>query len=67
MDYQRITLRIPTDLHKKIMELAEKSSKSMNAEVIARLQNSIEDSNNFDESKIKDLLREVIREEFSKQ
>jgi hypothetical protein len=35
--YTRITLRIPRDLHELLAEAAEQTSKSMNAEIIARL------------------------------
>jgi hypothetical protein len=38
--YTRITLRIPKALHEHLTESAEKSSKSMNAEIIARLEES---------------------------
>lgn len=36
--YTRITLRIPKDLHEKLQAAADATSKSMNAEIIARLQ-----------------------------
>ena len=38
--YTRITLRIPRDLHARLDEEADKTSKSLNAEIIARLQSS---------------------------
>lgn len=38
--YTRITLRIPRDLHELLAEAAEQTSKSMNAEIIARLLES---------------------------
>lgn len=38
--YTRITLRIPKALHEHLSESAEQSSKSMNAEIIARLEES---------------------------
>jgi len=69
MDYkpQRITLRIPFKLHQKLMDEADKSCKSMNAEVLARLQESFEDNHlKIAESRIKELLREVIKEELAK-
>lgn len=40
-DYIRITLRIPKDLHGRLSELAEETSKSMNAEIIGRLEASV--------------------------
>ena len=41
-DYTRITLRIPKELHQKLTEAAKSSSKSMNAEIVARLDNSFD-------------------------
>lgn len=38
--YTRITLRIPKDLHERLADSADKTSKSMNAEIIARLSES---------------------------
>lgn len=38
--YTRITLRIPRDLHERIALAADKTSKSMNAEIISRLDSS---------------------------
>ena len=39
-DYIRVTLRIPKDLHSQLADAAEETSKSMNAEIIARLNGS---------------------------
>jgi hypothetical protein len=41
-EYTKMQLRIPTELHAQIKASAEKSGKSMNAELIARLQKSLE-------------------------
>lgn len=38
--YTRITLRIPKDLHQQLADVAEATSKSMNAEIVARLRES---------------------------
>jgi hypothetical protein len=38
--YTRITLRIPKNLHAQLQAAADATSKSMNAEIIARLQDS---------------------------
>lgn len=35
--YTRITLRIPKDLHRSLSDSAERSSKSLNAEIVGRL------------------------------
>lgn len=40
--YTRITLRIPKALHARLDSEAERTSKSLNAEIIARLQASFE-------------------------
>lgn len=45
--YTRITLRIPRDLHEKLQEMADRTSKSMNAEIIARLEHSFSDEQTF--------------------
>jgi hypothetical protein len=41
-DYTRITLRIPKNLHQKLTEVARGTSKSMNAEIVARLEKSFQ-------------------------
>ncbi|MGK9419242.1 Arc family DNA-binding protein [Pseudomonas cedrina] len=38
--YTRITLRIPKELHERLADSADQTSKSMNAEIIARLSES---------------------------
>jgi hypothetical protein len=55
--YTRITLRIPKDLHAMLQESADASSKSINAEIVGRVQQS------FDGSKaepIEELLRQLL-------
>lgn len=42
--YTRITLRIPRDLHAALSKEADKTSKSLNAEIVARLEGSFEAS-----------------------
>lgn len=39
-DYMKTALRLPRDLHAKIQEEAAASGRSMNAEIVARLQDS---------------------------
>lgn len=39
--YTRITLRIPKELHSRLAQSADETSKSMNAEIIARLESTI--------------------------
>ena len=68
MEYQRITLRIPIDLHQQLMEKSEQKSRSMNAEIIARLLASLSEPDeelpaSNDEEKIRRVALEVVREE----
>ena len=65
MEYQRITLRIPVELHKTLLELAKCNSKSMNAEIINRLQSSTKDTRQ-DNHDLADLIRSIIKEELAK-
>ncbi|QTD44574.1 hypothetical protein [Ottowia testudinis] len=64
--YTRITLRIPRDLHQVLVSAADSTSKSLNAEIIGRLQASVfEDEELAGAAKAKstiadDLLRAVV-------
>ena len=66
--YTRITLRIPKDLHSRLSGVAEDSSKSLNAEIVGRLQQSFEPE--YQPSEIeeafkmmsKDLIRQLRKE-----
>ncbi|QTR47506.1 Arc family DNA-binding protein [Thiothrix litoralis] len=66
MEYQRITLRIPLDLHQELMDAADEGSRSMNAEVIARLRlaQSLPEAETkpITERRMKELMREVLIE-----
>lgn len=42
-DYARITLRMPAALHARINDAREKANRSMNAEIIERLERSFDD------------------------
>jgi hypothetical protein len=42
-DYIRITLRIPAALHVRLLETCERTNRSMNAEIITRLERSLDD------------------------
>ncbi len=59
--YTRITLRIPKELHERLADSADKTSKSMNAEIIARLSESFEIKSTDDRAveRITELDREV--------
>ena len=68
MEYQRITLRIPIDLHQQLMEKSEQKSRSMNAEIIASLLASLSEPDeelpaSNDEEKIRRVALEVVRKE----
>lgn len=68
MEYlsQRITLRIPADLHQDLLKAAEENGSSMNAEIIARLRNprkmSEIESTVLTEERLKKLMHEVLLE-----
>lgn len=70
MEYQRITLRIPADLHQELMDVAEDKSMSMNAVVIARLRLAgglpIEDGQLLTDAQLEQV-RELIQEELDKR
>jgi hypothetical protein len=69
MEYQRITLRIPADLHQELMDVADEKSMSMNAVVIARLRLAgslpIEDGQALTPAQLEQV-RELIQEELTK-
>ena len=71
MEYQRITLRIPTDLHQDLMQLAEEKSMSMNAVVLARLRLAanlpIDDVQGLLTPAQIEQVRELIQEELDKR
>lgn len=46
-DYERITLRIPKDVHRELTELAAANSSSMNAEIIMRLRRTLSNQDGF--------------------
>lgn len=41
-DFLKTALRIPRDLHEQIQSAAKATGRSMNAEIVARLQNTFE-------------------------
>lgn len=46
--YTRITLRLPRDLHTRLDEVADKTSKSLNAEIVGRLETSFLQAGDLD-------------------
>ena len=69
MEYkpQRITLRIPAELHEKLLAESEESCRSMNAEILARLQESFSTRDQSDLKAIKEAVIETIKKELSKK
>ena len=43
---QKTALRIPVDIHKRIIEKAKENQRAMNAEIVYRLLKSLEDEDN---------------------
>ena len=70
MEYQRITLRIPTDLHKQLIEKSEQKSRSMNAEIIARLIDSLSVPDDVptptNDEHIRRIASEIVKEELAR-
>ena len=56
-DYVKTTLRLPPDLHKELLAGAERAGRSLNAEILARLQGSDLKS---ELGNIKSTLREIL-------
>lgn len=67
MDIQKTALRLPKDLHQMVTEAAQSAGHSMNAEIIRRLRGSFGGRPiQVDESELKTLIREVVREELGR-
>lgn len=60
--YTRITLRIPRELHSRLTEAADRTSKSLNAEIIGRLESSFSDAATDDKGRVKSALLELVKE-----
>lgn len=60
--YIRITLRIPRELHAQLTDAAEATSKSMNAEIVARLVGSFEAEagQGIDEERLERIVEEAV-------
>jgi len=63
--HPQINLRIPAELKAEIEKATKTSHRSMNAEIITRLQESFTKSND-DYLVLADLIRSIIKEELSK-
>jgi uncharacterized membrane protein affecting hemolysin expression len=64
--YTRITLRIPTDLHTKLQQSADKASHSMNAEIIMRLVQTYEAAQRIENRQL-DELAELLAEKVAQR
>lgn len=53
--YTRITLRIPKDLHARLQAEADASSKSINAEIIGRVQQTFDALSGSVETRLLDI------------
>ena len=62
MEIQKTALRLPKDLHTDILQAASESGRSMNAEIVRRLQASFNqiDTNS---SESLDTMRKIAKEE----
>lgn len=60
--FQRITLRIPKELHSRLMREASFWTRSMNAEIISRLEQSIIRDDNPASDELKDQHALIIQE-----
>ena len=64
--HPQINLRIPKELKKAIEEATKATHRSMNAEIIARLESTFNTENHQNNNELLELMREVIKEELSK-
>lgn len=63
----QINLRIPEELKIKIQEMADKNGRSMNSEIIDRLEKSLENSNLFiNKAEIDKSINEFVEQTISK-
>lgn len=56
----RFIVRFPEGMRDKIAEIAKSNGRSMNAEIIARLEQSFSASNQFDEAAVKEIIDRTI-------
>jgi len=57
----RITFRMPRELHAKVAEAAQASNRSMNAEIVARLEQSLTTPDEDQGAGYRGLLSEIAR------
>lgn len=63
----RITLRLPPDIHEALGQISEQSGKSLNAEIIDRVRDSLSNESPEIIETTENLLRRVISEELDKR
>lgn len=63
-DHVRITLRIPQTLHEKLSQSADEGTRSLNNEIIKRLDASY--SGDAGNMSAEDFIRRIIQEELAK-
>lgn len=47
IEHERITLRIPKDVHRELSRFADAQSRSLNAEIVTRLRSTLQGSEGF--------------------
>lgn len=57
----RITFRMPRELHAKVAEAAQASNRSMNAEIVARLERSLVTPDEDQAASYRTLLSDITR------
>jgi hypothetical protein len=50
-DEKKITIRIPNDLHERLVKVAEKDVRSLNSEIVVLLREALENRSALDRSK----------------
>ena len=65
MDIQKTALRLPKDLHQKVIDSAHANGHSMNAELIARIRSTFDNqaSSEAMAERMREIAREIVREE----
>lgn len=58
--YTRITLRLPDALHAKLTEEASRTSKSMNAEIVGRLEASFDQTESYSKSQAEEIVMVAV-------
>lgn len=66
-DIQKTALRLPRDLHTQILEAAKSNRRSMNAEIVARLQSSLGNHSHQQNLSLRAQLLEQEHERLSRQ